>query len=209
MWHFNTKKFRPNELKRVKISLACVCAFMAVGWPLIVFQTGIIGWIKFWLMPWLGYHFWVCIASLSVSNAFSSLSISTASVHTNDKYKLMDCLVLQVIKIIAMTVSNISGYMGYCFCFCSSCQKGYDKQEKTEYMACCFDSCCRNNEELKTKSLGIRKSESCLGIGKLEFDLAYNSVSNLVIQRWLLTRTRMLDDVTNGDSRNSRAWCHS
>lgn len=42
----------------------------------------------------------------------SSLSISTASVHTNDNYKLMDCLELQVIKEIAMTVLNISGYMG-------------------------------------------------------------------------------------------------
>lgn len=59
MWHFDTKKFRPNEVKRVKISLACVCAFMAVGWPLIVYQTGFMGWIKFWLMPWLGYHFWM------------------------------------------------------------------------------------------------------------------------------------------------------
>ena len=59
MWHFDLKQFRPNEVKRVKISLACVFAFMAIGWPLIVFKTGIMGWIKFWLMPWLGYHFWV------------------------------------------------------------------------------------------------------------------------------------------------------
>ncbi|CAK9168842.1 unnamed protein product [Ilex paraguariensis] len=59
MWHFDLKKFRPNEVKRVKISLACVFAFMAIGWPLIVFKTGIMGWIKFWLMPWLGYHFWM------------------------------------------------------------------------------------------------------------------------------------------------------
>ncbi|PNX83761.1 omega-6 fatty acid desaturase chloroplastic-like, partial [Trifolium pratense] len=56
--HFNLKTFRPNEIKRVKISLACVFAFMAIGWPLIIYKTGIMGWIKFWLMPWLGYHFW-------------------------------------------------------------------------------------------------------------------------------------------------------
>ncbi|KAL0337708.1 UNVERIFIED_CONTAM: Omega-6 fatty acid desaturase, chloroplastic [Sesamum calycinum] len=43
----------------VKISLACVFAFMAIGWPLIIYKTGILGWIKFWLMPWLGYHFWM------------------------------------------------------------------------------------------------------------------------------------------------------
>ncbi|KAJ0090890.1 hypothetical protein Patl1_14790 [Pistacia atlantica] len=59
MWHFDVKKFRPNEVKRVKISLACVFAFMAIGWPLIIFKTGIMGWIKYWLMPWLGYHFWM------------------------------------------------------------------------------------------------------------------------------------------------------
>ncbi|PIA45769.1 hypothetical protein AQUCO_01600190v1 [Aquilegia coerulea] len=59
IWHFNLEKFRPSEIKRVKISLACVFAFMAIGWPLIVYYTGIWGWIKFWLMPWLGYHFWM------------------------------------------------------------------------------------------------------------------------------------------------------
>ena len=59
IWHFDLNKFRPNEVKRVKISLACVFAFMAIGWPLIIYKTGVMGWIKFWLMPWLGYHFWV------------------------------------------------------------------------------------------------------------------------------------------------------
>ncbi|CAH2040979.1 unnamed protein product [Thlaspi arvense] len=59
MWHFDTKKFRPNEVNRVKISLACVFAFVAMGWPLIIYKTGIMGWIKFWLMPWFGYHFWM------------------------------------------------------------------------------------------------------------------------------------------------------
>ncbi|XP_077238106.1 omega-6 fatty acid desaturase, chloroplastic-like isoform X2 [Tasmannia lanceolata] len=59
VWHFDLKKFRPNEIKRVKISLACVFAFITIGWPLIICQTGVMGWIKFWLMPWIGYHFWM------------------------------------------------------------------------------------------------------------------------------------------------------
>lgn len=58
-WHFNLDNFRPSERQRVKISLACVFAFMAIGWPLIIYKTGIMGWVKFWLMPWLGYHFWM------------------------------------------------------------------------------------------------------------------------------------------------------
>lgn len=60
-WHFNLNKFRPNEVKRVQISLACVFAFMLIGWPLIINKAGMMGWIKFWLMPWLGYHFWVLL----------------------------------------------------------------------------------------------------------------------------------------------------
>ncbi|KAJ3677211.1 hypothetical protein LUZ60_002935 [Juncus effusus] len=57
--HFNLQKFRSNEIKRVKISLACVFAFIAIGWPLIILKSGLMGWFKFWLMPWLGYHFWM------------------------------------------------------------------------------------------------------------------------------------------------------
>lgn len=41
------------------VSLAAVGLFMAVGWPLIVYYTGWAGFAKFWLMPWLGYHFWM------------------------------------------------------------------------------------------------------------------------------------------------------
>uniref|UniRef100_A0A0D3H0Q6 Fatty acid desaturase domain-containing protein n=2 Tax=Oryza TaxID=4527 RepID=A0A0D3H0Q6_9ORYZ len=43
----------PNELPRVKISLASVLAFMAIGWPLIILKSGIAGWFKFWFMPWM------------------------------------------------------------------------------------------------------------------------------------------------------------
>ena len=59
IWHFDLKKFRPNEVPRVKISLACVFASMAIGWPLIILKSGPAGWFKFWFMPWMVYHFWV------------------------------------------------------------------------------------------------------------------------------------------------------
>ncbi|MQL93298.1 hypothetical protein Taro_025941, partial [Colocasia esculenta] len=58
-WHFDLKKFRPNQVRRVQISLACVFAFIGIGWPLIIYKTGLIGWIKYWFMPWMGYHFWM------------------------------------------------------------------------------------------------------------------------------------------------------
>lgn len=59
LWHFDLTKFRKNEVKRVVISLTAVFAFMGIGWPLIIYKAGIVGWIKLWLMPWLVYHFWM------------------------------------------------------------------------------------------------------------------------------------------------------
>lgn len=59
LWHFDLKKFRPSEQNRVKVSLAAVFAFMAIAFPTIIYFTGVVGWFKFWLMPWLGYHFWM------------------------------------------------------------------------------------------------------------------------------------------------------
>jgi fatty acid desaturase len=63
IWHFDLKKFNPNQQNRVKISLAAVTAFAAVAWPLIIANAGVIGWVKFWLLPWLGFHFWVSQAA--------------------------------------------------------------------------------------------------------------------------------------------------
>lgn len=59
LWHFDLRKYRVSEIPRVKVSLAAVAAFVALGWPAIVAATGVAGWLKFWLMPWLGYHFWM------------------------------------------------------------------------------------------------------------------------------------------------------
>jgi len=57
--HFDLKTFRPNERDRVKVSLAACAAFALVGFPLIIAKFGILGWVNLWLMPWLGFHFWV------------------------------------------------------------------------------------------------------------------------------------------------------
>eukprot|EP00271_Cylindrocystis_brebissonii_P001231 TRINITY_DN11559_c0_g1_i2.p1 TRINITY_DN11559_c0_g1~~TRINITY_DN11559_c0_g1_i2.p1 ORF type:complete len:455 (+),score=71.65 TRINITY_DN11559_c0_g1_i2:360-1724(+) len=59
MYHFDLRRYRVSDHPRVKTSLAAVYGFMAVGWPLIIYFTGLDGWFKFWLMPWLGYHFWM------------------------------------------------------------------------------------------------------------------------------------------------------
>lgn len=48
-----------SVLLQVLVSLAAVAAFALVGIPLIGYYAGIAGVVKYWLMPWLGYHFWM------------------------------------------------------------------------------------------------------------------------------------------------------
>eukprot|EP00889_Picochlorum_renovo_P007913 jgi/Picre1/34943/NNA_002409.t1 len=59
VWHFDLNKYSENQKPRVIISLVAVAAFIAIGWPLIIKYTGFTGFLKYWLMPWLGYHFWM------------------------------------------------------------------------------------------------------------------------------------------------------
>lgn len=59
IWHFNLDLYTEQQKPRVIVSLAAVFAFMAVAFPLIVANFGVWGWVKYWLMPWLGYHFWM------------------------------------------------------------------------------------------------------------------------------------------------------
>jgi omega-6 fatty acid desaturase (delta-12 desaturase) len=52
--------FKPGKQQnRVKISVAAVTAFIVIGWPTIIYYSGMEGWVNFWLIPWLGYHFWM------------------------------------------------------------------------------------------------------------------------------------------------------
>jgi hypothetical protein len=63
IWHFDLNKYSEQQKPRVITSLAAVFTFMAVAWPLLVYYTGWAGLVKFWLMPWLGYHFWMSKSS--------------------------------------------------------------------------------------------------------------------------------------------------
>jgi omega-6 fatty acid desaturase (delta-12 desaturase) len=64
IWHFNLDLYEEKQKPRVIVSLAAVFAFMAIGWPMIIYYTGIAGWFKFWFMPWMGYHFWMSAFTL-------------------------------------------------------------------------------------------------------------------------------------------------
>jgi omega-6 fatty acid desaturase (delta-12 desaturase) len=59
IWHFDLNKYTEKQKPRVLVSLAAVAAFALIGLPTIAAFTGLGGVAKYWLMPWLGYHFWM------------------------------------------------------------------------------------------------------------------------------------------------------
>lgn len=59
IWHFDLNKYTEKQKPRVMVSLAAVFGFMATVFPALIYYTGVAGFCKFWLMPWLGYHFWM------------------------------------------------------------------------------------------------------------------------------------------------------
>lgn len=57
--HFNWSKFEGKEREQVKLSVLVVLIGGAIGFPVLIATTGIWGLVKFWLLPWLVYHFWM------------------------------------------------------------------------------------------------------------------------------------------------------
>ncbi|HEY9876311.1 MAG TPA: fatty acid desaturase, partial [Candidatus Obscuribacterales bacterium] len=57
--HFNWSKFEGKERQQVKFSVMTVLIFAAIAFPLLIATTGVWGFVKFWLLPWLVYHFWM------------------------------------------------------------------------------------------------------------------------------------------------------
>lgn len=46
-------------MSQVLVSWMACAAFAFVALPVLTYFTGFEGLIKYWLMPWLGYHFWM------------------------------------------------------------------------------------------------------------------------------------------------------
>lgn len=59
IWHFDASKFTRKQMPAVVVSWVCCAAFAGIALPALVLKTGWWGLVKFWLMPWLGYHFWM------------------------------------------------------------------------------------------------------------------------------------------------------
>ena len=63
-WHFNLNLYKKSEKKRVLTSIVCCAAFTLVGLPVLFKYTGWFGLVKHWVMPWLGFHFWLSAFTL-------------------------------------------------------------------------------------------------------------------------------------------------
>jgi fatty acid desaturase len=57
-----------NTRAQVYVSWLACAAFAFGVLPALVATTGWLGLVKFWLMPWLGYHFWMSTFTVSGSN---------------------------------------------------------------------------------------------------------------------------------------------
>lgn len=62
--HFNWLNFKGKEREQVKFSVILVLVAGAIFFPILVLTTGISGFVKFWLLPWLLYHFWMSTFTL-------------------------------------------------------------------------------------------------------------------------------------------------
>lgn len=54
--HFDISYFKPEDRLRIRISNYGVFAFGAIFFSVMFWYTGLAGIVKFWLLPWLGYH---------------------------------------------------------------------------------------------------------------------------------------------------------
>ncbi len=57
--HFKLSNFAERDHGKVKLSIAVVIIAAALIIPGFTLTTGLWGLVKFWLMPWLVYHFWM------------------------------------------------------------------------------------------------------------------------------------------------------
>jgi len=62
--HFNLNQFDRKDKSKAIVSIAVVVIFAAIAFPLLIATTGLWGFVKFWLVPWLVYHFWMSTFTL-------------------------------------------------------------------------------------------------------------------------------------------------
>lgn len=64
--HFdpNGENIADRDRDKVRFSATVVILFAAIVFPTLIITTGVWGFIKFWVVPWLVYHFWMSTFTL-------------------------------------------------------------------------------------------------------------------------------------------------
>ena len=62
--HFKESLYPERQQKQVKFSYRLVILFGVIAIPTLIYTTGFFGFINFFLMPWLVYHFWMSTFTL-------------------------------------------------------------------------------------------------------------------------------------------------
>jgi len=57
--HWFLESFTPEQRPKVQISLNCVMIAAVIFFPTMFFTVGVWGIFKYWVMPFIGYHFWM------------------------------------------------------------------------------------------------------------------------------------------------------
>jgi stearoyl-CoA desaturase (delta-9 desaturase) len=75
--HFDISYYKPEDRLRIRISNIGVYAFGIVFFSIMFWYTGLIGIIKFWLLPMLGYHVLISTTTLLPTVVLDEKSAST------------------------------------------------------------------------------------------------------------------------------------
>jgi omega-6 fatty acid desaturase (delta-12 desaturase) len=62
--HFNLSIFKDDDLEKVKSSTTIITYFSLIFFPFMFALGGMWGIVKFWFIPWLGFHFWMSTFTL-------------------------------------------------------------------------------------------------------------------------------------------------
>jgi len=57
--HFFLEEFTGEQRQKAMVSISIVYAVAGVFFPVMFYYVGLWGIVKYWLMPWVGYHFWM------------------------------------------------------------------------------------------------------------------------------------------------------
>jgi acyl-lipid omega-6 desaturase (Delta-12 desaturase) len=57
--HFDLQRYKEKDHPSVKFSIAVVVIFAAITFPTLIATTGVWGFVKYWFIPWVIYHFWM------------------------------------------------------------------------------------------------------------------------------------------------------